>query len=129
MIYGHQGDNPMNTIEWKETLEKASRELYKALNAFGPSETLKLLLEFSRDDLIVRELLAMYPYIVSTGDFLFGRPTVQLDEETFRALINANPGIWVSIKKDNPEGERNICEKPPQKPKKPRSRKKHLTSA
>ena len=129
MIYGHQGDNPMNTIEWKETLEKASKEFYKALNAFGPSETLKLLLEFSRDDLIVRELLTMYPSVVSIGDFLYGRPTVQIDEETFQSLVNANPGIWISVKKDDPEGERNICEKPPQKPKKTRSRKKNLTSA
>ena len=124
MFYGHREDNPMNKIEWKETLEKASKELYKTLNVFGPSETLKLLLEFSRDDLVVRELLTMYPSIVSVGDFLFGRPTVQLDEETFRALINTNLEIWVRIKKDDPEGEHNICEKPSQKPKKPRSRKK-----
>ena len=95
----------MNTIEWKETLEKASKELYKALNTFGPSETLKLLLEFSRDDLIVRELLTMYPSVVSLGDFLFGKPTVQLD------------------------GDRNTSEKPPKEPKKARSRKKNVTSA
>ncbi len=119
----------MNRIEWKRTLEKASKELYKALNTYGPSETLRLLVEFSEDDLIVRELLTTYPFVVSVGDFLFGRPTVQLDEETFRALINANPGIWIRTKEEDPEGEHNICEKPPQKPKKPRSRKKNLTSA
>jgi hypothetical protein len=129
MIYGHQGDNPMNRIEWKETLEKASKELYKTLNAFGPSETLKILVEFSRDDLIARELLIMYPSVVSIGDFLYGRPPVQIDEETFQSLVNANPGIWVSLKKDDPRGEHYICKKPPQKPKKPRSRKKNLTSA
>ncbi len=117
----------MNRTEWTETLEKASKELYKALNAFGPSETLKILVEFSRDDLIARELLIMYPSVVSIGDFLYGRPTVQIDEDTFQSLVNANPGIWVSLKKDNPEGKRSVCEKPPQKPKKPHSRKKHLT--
>lgn len=116
----------MNRIEWKETLEKASQELYKALNAFGPSETLKLLLEFSRGDVIVRELLTMYPCIVSTGDFLFRRPAVQIDEETFKGLVNANPGIWVGIKEGDPEGEHNTCEKPPQNSKKHRSRKKNL---
>lgn len=126
MVYGHPGDNPMNRIEWKKTLEKASEDLYKTLNTFGPSETLKLLLEFSRDDLIVLELLAMYPSIVSIGDFLFGKPTVQLDEETFRALIDVNPEIWIRKEKDNQEGERNICEKPPQKLKKTRSRKKEF---
>jgi hypothetical protein len=105
MIYVHQGDNPMKTIEWKEALEKASKELYKALNTFGPSETLKLLLEFSRDDLIVRELLTMYPSVVSLGDFLFGKPTVQLD------------------------GDHNTSEKPPKGPKKARSRKKNVTFA
>jgi len=119
----------MNRIEWKETLEKASKELYKALNTFGPSETLKLLLEFSSDDLIVRELLTMYPSVVSIGDFLYGRPTAQIDEETFQSLVNANPEIWIRKEKNNPEGERNTCEKPPQKPKKPRSPKKNLTSA
>ena len=129
MFCGHRGDNPTNTIEWKETLEKASKELYKTLNAFGPSETLKLLLEFSSDDLIVRGLLTMYPSIVSIGDFLFGRPSVQLDEETVRALINVNPEIWITKEKDNPERDRNICEELPRKPKKSRSRKKNLTSA
>jgi hypothetical protein len=71
----------------------------------------------------------MYPSVVSIGDFLYGRPPVQIDEETFQSLVNANPGIWVSLKKDDPRGEHYICKKPPQKPKKPRSRKKNLTSA
>jgi len=129
MFYGRRGDNPMNRIEWKETLEKASKELYKTLNAFGPSETLKLLLAFSTDDLIVRELLILYPSVVSVGDFLSGKPAVQLDEERFRALINANPEIWVRIKKDDPEGEHYSCDKPPKKPKNTKSRKKNLPSA
>jgi hypothetical protein len=119
----------MNRIEWKKTLEKASTDLYKTLNTFGPSETLKLLLEFSSNDLIVKELLTMYPSVVSIGDFLYGRPAVQIDEETFRALINANPEIWIRKEKDNPGGERDTCEKPPKEPKKTRSRKKNLTSA
>ncbi len=71
----------MNAIEWKETRERASKELFKALNAFGPSETLKLLLEFSRNDLIVRELLTMYPSVVSIGDFLYKKRTVNLDKD------------------------------------------------
>jgi len=95
----------MNRIEWKKTLEKASEDLYKTLNTFGPSETLKLLLEFSRDDLIVRELLTMYPSVVSLGDFLFRKPVVQLDEK------------------------RDASDKTSQRPKRARSRKKNLTSA
>ncbi len=95
----------MNAIEWKETRERASKELYKALNAFGPSETLKLLLEFSRNDLIVRELLTMYPSVVSIGDFLFRKPTVKRD------------------------GDRNTPDSPLKKPKQPRSRKKKLIPA
>ncbi len=118
----------MNRIEWKKTLEKASEDLYKTLNTIGPSETLKLLLEFSKDDLVVQELLATYPSIVSIGDFLFGRPILQLDRETFRTLFDANPEILIKKEKDSAEKERNVCKRSPQKPGKPRSRKKHLTS-
>ena len=114
----------MNTGEWKETLQKASKEMCKALNTFGSEETLRLLVEFSKDDLIVNGLLTIYPAVVSTGNFLYGKPTVQIDEKTFQTLMDANPDIWIKREKNNPEEERNICEKAPRASKKTRSRKR-----
>jgi hypothetical protein len=99
----------MTANEHKEVLKKASGDMCKALNTFGSEETLKLLVDFS-SDLVVNELLTMYPSIVSTGNFLYGKPTVQIDEKTFRTLMDANPDIWIKREKSNPEEERNICD-------------------
>ena len=104
----------MNTGEWEETLKSASKEMCKALNIFGSGETLRLLLEFSQYDPIVNELLTKYPAIVAIGDFLIGKPAVQVDEKTFRSLMESNPDIWI---KNNPKEEHKICEKTPRKPK------------
>jgi hypothetical protein len=118
----------MNTGEWKETLRKASEDLCKALNSFGSGETLRLLLEFSGDDPIVNELLTKYPSIVSIGNFIYGKPIVQVDEKTFQSLMDANPDIWIKSEKNNPEKEHKICEKTPRRPKRTRNRKRNLTS-
>ncbi len=112
----------MKKIEWKEAMKKASEDMCQALNAFGSQETLKLLLEFSKDDLIVNELLTMYPTIVSTGNFLFGKPTFQIDEKTFRTLMDANPDIWIKREESNPEEESDIYKKTPRRPKRTRNR-------
>ena len=100
----------------------------RTLNTFGSGETLRLLLEFSKDDPIVNELLTKYPSIVAIGAFLIGKPTVQVDEKTFQTLLDANPDIWIKNEKNNPEKERNICEKTPRRPKRTRNRKRNLTS-
>ena len=118
----------MNTIEWKEALETTSKELCKSLNTFGSVETLRLLLEFSQYDPIVNELLAKYPSIVAIGDFLIGKPTVQVDPKTFQTLVDANPEIWIKTEKNNPEKEHNVCEETPRRPKRTRNRKRNLTS-
>jgi hypothetical protein len=128
LVLGHQGGNLMNRGEWEETLRKASKELCKALNSFGSKETLRLLVEFSKDDLIVNELLTKYPFIVAIGDFLIGKPTVQVDPKTFQTLVGANPDIWINSEKNNPEKEHKICEKTPRRPKRTRNRKRNLTS-
>jgi hypothetical protein len=120
-------ENPMKTGEWEETLKKASKDMCKALNNFGSGETLRLLLEFSRDDLIVNELLTTYPSIVAIGDFLLGKPIVQVDEKTFQTLMDANPDIWIKTEKNNPEKEHKICEKTPRRPKRTRNRKRNVT--
>jgi len=117
----------MNSIEWKEALKEASKEMCKTLDAFGPEETLKLLLQFS-DDLMVNELLTKYPSIVAIGDFLIGKPTVQVDLKTFQTLMDANPEIWIKTKKNKPEKATNVCKKTPRRPKRTRNRKGNLTS-
>ena len=117
----------MNTGEWKETLRKASKDMCKALNTFGSKETLRLLLEFSKDDLIANELLTKYPSIVAIGDFLIGKPTVEVDKKTFQSLIDANPDIWIKNEKKNPEKEHKVCEKTPRRPKRTRNRKRNVT--
>jgi tetratricopeptide (TPR) repeat protein len=68
----------------------------------------------------------MYPTIVSTGNFLYGKPTVQIDEKTFRTLMDTNPDIWIKREKNNPEEDRDICEKTPRRPKRTRNRKQIL---
>ena len=117
----------MDTIAWKEALKKASKELYKTLNTFGSKETLRLLVEFSGDDPVVSELLAKYPSIVAVGDFLIGKPTVQVDPKTFQTLVDANPDIWINSEKNSPE-KHKICEKTPRRPKRTGNRKRNLTS-
>jgi hypothetical protein len=118
----------MNKGEWEEILKIAYKEMCKALNSFGSGETLRLLLELSRDDLIVNELLTRYPFIVAIGDFLIGKPIVQVDEKTFQTLMDANPEIWIKTEKDNPKEERNVCEKTPRGPKRTRNRKQNIVS-
>jgi hypothetical protein len=120
--------NLMNTGKWEKVLEQASKDMCKALNSFGSEETLRLLLQFSKDDLIVNELLTKYPSIVAIGDFLIGKPTVQVEKETFQTLVDANPDIWIKTQKDNPEKEHKICGKTPRRPKRTRNRKRNLTS-
>ena len=87
----------MNKGEWEEILKIAYKEMCKALNSFGSGETLRLLLEFSGDDPIVNELLTKYPSIVSIGNFLCGKPIVQVDEKTFQTLMDANPNIHCTL--------------------------------
>jgi hypothetical protein len=118
-------ENLMSTAEWEKVLQQASKDMCKALNSFGSGETLRLLLEFSQNDPIVNELLTRYPSIVAIGDFLIGKPTVQVDEKTFQTLMESNPDIWI---KNNPKAENKISEKTPQMPKRTRSRKRNLTS-
>jgi len=118
----------MNSIEWKEALKEASKEMCKTLDAFGSKETLRLLVEFSKDDMIVNELLTQYPFIVAIGDFFIGKPTVQVDSKTFQTLVDANPEIWIKTEKNKPEKETNVCEKTPRRPKGTRKQKGNLTS-
>ena len=46
--------------EWDKVIEKASEAMAQALNTFGPSETLNLLVRFSNNDPVVNHLLMKY---------------------------------------------------------------------
>lgn len=58
--------------EWENMMEKGSEAMAQALNTFGPSETLNMLLRFSNDDPVMNHLLTKYPSVVAVGEF-FGR--------------------------------------------------------
>ena len=62
---------------WQETLEKATNEMCQSLNRFGCDEILKLLIEHSSQDIVVRELLAKFPSIAAVGDFLATLPIIK----------------------------------------------------
>ena len=68
----------MDVKELEEILTKATDAMVKSLNSFGPSETLKLLVKYSHDDWILRELLARFPSIVTINHFLFGKPIIKI---------------------------------------------------
>jgi len=55
--------------EWKKMMEKGFEAMIQALNTFGPSETLNLLLCVSNDDPVVNHLLSKYPSVVAVGEF------------------------------------------------------------
>jgi len=105
----------------EEAIEKAHTEMLKALNHFGPRETLSLLVEFSNEDAIVNELLVMFPSIVAVGDFFYNKPVYEIDKKTFQDLVDANPNIW--IRKERDGGEEG-CKTSPEIPKKRRITKK-----
>ena len=56
--------------EWNKAIENGSEAMIQALNTFGPSETLSLLLCFSNDDPVVNHLLIKHPSVVAIGEFL-----------------------------------------------------------
>jgi len=72
--------------EWEEVLEKASRELFKSLDKFGPNEVLDLLVVHSHNDPVVCDLLTRFPTVVALGEFLSTLPIVRMDKRTYKRL-------------------------------------------
>jgi hypothetical protein len=68
--------------EWQEVLEKASGELLKSLDKFGPNEVLDLLVVHSHNDPVARDLLTRFPTIISLREFLRTLPIVRMDKKT-----------------------------------------------
>ena len=112
----------MDVKELEEILTKATDAMVKSLNSFGPSETLKLLVKYSNDDRILRELLTRFPYIVTTNLFLYGKPVikVQVDAQTIKRFSGS---YFPLFKREQEEEDRTIPRKAPRASKKPRGRK------
>ena len=68
----------MDIKEVEEILNKATDAMVKSLNAYGPTETLRLLVTYSNQDVILRELLARFPSIVTTSLFLYRKPVIKV---------------------------------------------------
>ena len=114
----------MDVNEIEETLNKATEHMVKSLNSYGPGETLKLLLRFSNQDWILRELLAVFPSIVALNYFLFGKPIikVKMTNQGLERLLDTKFPFFIRERKE-PEEERTVRRKSPRASKKTRCRK------
>ena len=72
----------MDKQEWEEILQKASKELLKSVDKFGPSEVLGLLVIHSHNDPVAHDLLTRFPTVVSLREFLGALPIARTDEKT-----------------------------------------------
>jgi hypothetical protein len=109
----------MNVNEQEEILRKATEHMIKSLNCFGQDETLKLLVRFSNGDVILRELLAIFPSIVTMNHFLYRKPIIkiQMNEEAIEYILDTNLPFLVR-EQIGSEKDRNIHKKASRKSKK-----------
>ena len=114
----------MDVKELEEILTKATDAMVKSLNSFGPSETLKLLVNYSNQDWILRELLARFPHIVTTSLFLYRKPIikVQVNAETIERFSKRYFPVFKRAQSEEEE-DRSIPRKAPRASKKLRGRK------
>ncbi len=70
----------------EEVFKKAFGDMCKALDKFGPGEILDLLIIHSRQDPVARNLLTLFPTVVSVGKFLSTLPIVKVDKRTYKGL-------------------------------------------
>ncbi len=72
----------MDKEEWEEVLKKASRDLTKSIEKFGPNEVLDLLVIHSHNDPVAHDLLTRFATVVSLREFLGTLPIVRMSEKT-----------------------------------------------
>jgi len=117
----------MNVNEYEEILKKATEHMVQSINSFGLGETLKLLVKFSNQDAIVRELLTIFPSLVTLNLFLQGKPVykIQMNEHELERLLDTK--FPFLIREENEREEvRTIRKKTSRTPKKTRSRKRKI---
>ena len=117
----------MDVNEVEEILNKATDAMVKSLNSFGPSETLRLLVTYSKGDAILRELLTRFPSIVTTSLFLYGKPVikVQVNAETIERFSKSYFPVFKREQNGEEEG-RSIPRRAPRTSKKIRCRKQKI---
>ena len=117
----------MNVNEHEEILKKATKDMVESLNYFGMSETLKLLVKFSNQDAILKELLTIFPSLVTLNLFLQGKPVykIQMNEQVLERLLDTK--FPFLIREENERKEvHTIRRKTSRTPKKTRSRKRKI---
>ncbi len=88
----------------EETLK--TEHLVSALNRYGASDVLSLLVRFSDRDWAVRQLLIRFPSIVSISHFMFNKPLFKINGLSSKEFFNTNCPIRVMEKKgQNQKGE------------------------
>jgi hypothetical protein len=117
----------MNVNEHEEILKKATEHMVQSLNSFGLSETLKLLVKFSNQDAILRELLTIFPSLVNLNLFLQGKPVykIQMTEQALERLLNTKFPFLIREENEK-EGDGNTRKKASRTSKKTRSRKRKI---
>ena len=117
----------MNVNEYEEILKKATEHMVQSINSFGLGETLKLLVKFSNHDAILRELLIIFPSLVTLNLFLQGKPVykIQMNEQGLKQLLNTKVPFLVKEETERKE-VRTIRKKTSRTPKKTRSRKRKI---
>ena len=117
----------MNVNEQEEILRKATEHMIKSLNCFGLSETLKLLVRFSNQDAVLRELLVIFPSLVTLNLFLQGKPVykIQMTEQALERLLNTKFPFLVKEQNEREE-DANTRKKASRTHKKTRSQKRKI---
>jgi hypothetical protein len=117
----------MDANEQEEILRKATEHMVQSLNSFGMSETLKLLVKFSNQDAILRELLTIFPSLVNLNLFLQGKPVykIQMNEQALKQLLNTKVPFLIREETERKE-VRTIRKKTSRTPKKTSSRKRKI---
>jgi hypothetical protein len=117
----------MNVNEYEETLKKATNDMVQSINSFGLGETLKLLVKFSNQDAILRELLIIFPSLVNLNLFLQGKPVykIQMNEQGLKQLLNTKVPFLVKEENEKEE-DGNTRKKVSRTSKKTRSRKQKI---
>ena len=117
----------MNVNEYEETLKKATNDMVQSINSFGLGETLKLLVKFSNQDAIVRELLTIFPSLVTLNLFLQGKPVykIQMNEQGLKQLLNTKVPFLVKEENEKEE-DGNTRKKVSRTSKKTRSQKRKI---
>ncbi len=111
----------------EEPLRKATENMVESLNSFGINETLKLLVEFSNRDAILRELLIIFPSLVTLNLFLNGKPVykIKMEEKGIKRLLDTNFPFLIREEKERDE-DGNTRKKASRTSKKTRSRKRKV---